>query len=304
MVVKMVILQKRQGQSNSKSRSEKFNPHPEEVASGFPIDPPRPSQAIEDGSIDTQGPLHKRASHSGPLAHRAVWAKAGKNLDDAPKVSTGADLSTLSSLVAARRSLLSEDRREKSGSSQPDVSKLIVRFPGSFKEASESTIQQDQKHQMQGAGRCTQKEDGRMTSKDPVLVSSWTYAVFLNKFSNQTSWVLETCLSLTSCIHTSSFLLYLETKISNPMVLYCFLTNLFDHQRSQVAMYFYNVWVNIYIVSWLYMLLLWEVEESTILNPETESSIYLLIYFFSFFCLPTTLCKNRSAYFILIHVFF
>ncbi|RVW71970.1 hypothetical protein CK203_052570 [Vitis vinifera] len=170
MVVKMVILQKRQGQSNSKSRSEKFNPHPEEVASGFPIDPPRPSQAIEDGSIDTQGPLHKRASHSGPLAHRAVWAKAGKNLDDAPKVSTGADLSTLSSLVAARRSLLSEDRREKSGSSQPDVSKLIVRFPGSFKEASESTIQQDQKHQMQGAGRCTQKEDGRMTSKDPVLL--------------------------------------------------------------------------------------------------------------------------------------
>ncbi|KAJ9671633.1 hypothetical protein PVL29_025371 [Vitis rotundifolia] len=251
----VLSMQKRQGQSNTKSRSEKFNPHPEEVASGFPIDPPRPSQAVEDGSIDTQGPLHKRASHSGPLVHRAVWAKAGKNLDDAPKVSTGADLSTMSSLVAARRSLLSEDRREKSGSSQPDVSKLIVRFPGSFKEASESTIQQDQRHQMQGAGRCTQKEDGRTSSKDPVLVSSWTYAVFLNKFSNQTSWVLETCLSLTSCIHTSSFLLYLETKISNPMVLYCFLTNLFDHQRSQVAMFFYNVWVNIYIVSWLYMLL-------------------------------------------------
>ncbi|XP_034678773.1 probable serine/threonine-protein kinase At1g54610 [Vitis riparia] len=166
----VLSMQKRQGQSNSKSRSEKFNPHPEEVASGFPIDPPRASQAIEDGSIDTQGPLHKRASHSGPLSHRAVWAKAGKNLDDAPKVSTGADLSTMSSLVAARRSLLSEDRREKSGSSQPDVSKLIVRFPGSFKEASESTIQQDQKHQMQGAGRCTQKEDGRTTSKDPVLL--------------------------------------------------------------------------------------------------------------------------------------
>ncbi|KAJ9671635.1 hypothetical protein PVL29_025371 [Vitis rotundifolia] len=166
----VLSMQKRQGQSNTKSRSEKFNPHPEEVASGFPIDPPRPSQAVEDGSIDTQGPLHKRASHSGPLVHRAVWAKAGKNLDDAPKVSTGADLSTMSSLVAARRSLLSEDRREKSGSSQPDVSKLIVRFPGSFKEASESTIQQDQRHQMQGAGRCTQKEDGRTSSKDPVLL--------------------------------------------------------------------------------------------------------------------------------------
>ncbi|RVW79359.1 putative serine/threonine-protein kinase [Vitis vinifera] len=166
----VLSMQKRQGQSNSKSRSEKFNPHPEEVASGFPIDPPRPSQAIEDGSIDTQGPLHKRASHSGPLAHRAVWAKAGKNLDDAPKVSTGADLSTLSSLVAARRSLLSEDRREKSGSSQPDVSKLIVRFPGSFKEASESTIQQIRSIKCRVPADVTQKEDGRMTSKDPVLL--------------------------------------------------------------------------------------------------------------------------------------
>lgn len=173
MVIKMFILQKRQGQSNSKSRSEKFNPHPEEVASGFPIDPPRPSQAVEDGSIDAQGPLHKRASHSGPLVHRAAWAKAGKNLDDAPKVSTGADLSTtMSNLVAARRSLLSEDRREKSGLTQPEMSKLIVRFPGSFKEASEPTIEQDQKHQIQGATRSTQKEDGRTNSKDPVLVSS------------------------------------------------------------------------------------------------------------------------------------
>ena len=172
MIMKMFILQKRQGQSNSKSRSEKFNPHPEEVASGFPIDPPRPSQAVEDGSMDTQGPLHKRASHSGPLVHRAAWTKAVKNLDDAPKVSIGADLPTMSSLVAARRSLLSEDRREKSGSSQSEVSKLIVRFPGSFKEPSGSTIQQDQKHQMQAAGRCTQKEDGRTSSKDPVLVSS------------------------------------------------------------------------------------------------------------------------------------
>ncbi|XVF78516.1 hypothetical protein PTKIN_Ptkin14bG0140400 [Pterospermum kingtungense] len=159
----VLSMQKRQGQSNSKSRSEKFNPHPEEVASGFPIDPPRPSQAVESNG-DAQGNHPKRASHSGPLAHRAAWAKSGKNLDDGPKMSTGADLSMMSGLVAARRSSLkSEDRRGKSGSSPSEAPKMIVRFPGSFKETSESFTQQDLKHNMQ------QKEDGS-NNKDPVLL--------------------------------------------------------------------------------------------------------------------------------------
>ncbi|XVF04226.1 hypothetical protein REPUB_Repub05bG0064100 [Reevesia pubescens] len=160
----VLSMQKRHGQPNSKSRSEKFNPHPEEVASGFPIDPPRPSQAVESNA-DAQGNHHKRASHSGPLAHRAAWAKSGKNLDDAPKISTGADLSMVSGLVAARRSsLMSEDCRERFGSSQSEAPKMIARFPGSFKEASESFIQQDPKHNAQ------QKEDGRSNNKDPVLL--------------------------------------------------------------------------------------------------------------------------------------
>lgn len=165
----VLSMQKRQSQSNSKSRSEKFNPHPEEVASGFPIDPPRPSQAVES-NIDPQGHQHKRASHSGPLAHRAAWAKAGRNPGDVPKVSSGADLSTMSGFVAARRSLLSEDQRERSGPSQQEVPKLMARFPGSFKEASESFVQQDQKHHSQGVGGSHQKEDGRMSNNDPVLV--------------------------------------------------------------------------------------------------------------------------------------
>ncbi|KAK4850290.1 hypothetical protein QYF36_005385 [Acer negundo] len=164
----VLSMQKRQNHSNSKSRSEKFNPHPEEVASGFPIDPPRPSQAIES-SADRQGHHPKRASHSGPLAHRAAWGKAGKNPDDAPKISIGGDLST-SGQVAARRSLLSEDRRERSGPSQSEVPKLIARFPGSFKEASESMIQQDQKHHSQGVAASHQKEDGRNSNKDPILL--------------------------------------------------------------------------------------------------------------------------------------
>lgn len=119
--------QKRQGQSNSKSRSEQFNPHPEEIASGFPIDPPRPSQAAEL-SINLKEHQHQRASHSGPLVHPASLANASRNLDDASEVSTGAELSNLSGSVAARRNLLSEYCRERSGSSQPEAPKLMARF--------------------------------------------------------------------------------------------------------------------------------------------------------------------------------
>ncbi|KAE9585190.1 hypothetical protein Lal_00018049 [Lupinus albus] len=161
----VVSMQKRQVLSNSQSRSEKFNPHPEEVASGFPIDPPRPSHAVEV-SVDPQAHQHKRASHSGPLTHRAAWAKTGKNQDDAPKISMGGDLSTMSGLVAARRSMLSDDRRERSGSSQLEAPKLVSRFPGSFKEASEPLMQQDQKHHP----HAPQKEEGRGSNKDPILV--------------------------------------------------------------------------------------------------------------------------------------
>ncbi|PSS16179.1 Serine/threonine-protein kinase [Actinidia chinensis var. chinensis] len=159
-------MQKRQGHGNSKSRSEMFNPNQEEVASGFPIDPPRPSQVVEEASMDSHEQVHKRASHSGPLVHRAAWSKAGKNMDEAPKISNGSDLSTVSSLVAARRSTLSEDHREKPGPSQQDVLKLITRFPGSFKESSETLLKQDQKVHMQSH----QNEDGRTSSKDPVLL--------------------------------------------------------------------------------------------------------------------------------------
>ncbi|KAG6793834.1 hypothetical protein POTOM_003058 [Populus tomentosa] len=165
----VLSIQKRHGRPNSKSRSEKFNPHPEEVASGFPIDPPRPSQAAES-NMDPQGHQHKRASHSGPLSHRAAWAKAGRNPDDAPKIYTGADLSTISSLEAVRRSLLSEDHRERSGLSQPEVPKLMARFPGSFKETLESFAQQDPKHLSQGVAGSLQKEGVRNNSKDPVLL--------------------------------------------------------------------------------------------------------------------------------------
>uniref|UniRef100_A0A2P2M014 Protein kinase domain-containing protein n=2 Tax=Rhizophora mucronata TaxID=61149 RepID=A0A2P2M014_RHIMU len=164
----VLSLQKRQGHPNSKSRSEKFNPHPEEVASGFPIDPPRQSQAVESKK-DSQSNQPKRAFHSGPLAHRTAWAKAGRNPDDAPKLSSGADLSTMSRIVAAR-SFLTEERKESPRTSQKEVPKLMTMFPGSFKEASESLTQQDQEHQSHCVAGSHKKEDGRTGNKDPVLV--------------------------------------------------------------------------------------------------------------------------------------
>ncbi|GFP79680.1 probable serine/threonine-protein kinase at1g09600 [Phtheirospermum japonicum] len=131
---------------NSKSRSEMFNSHPDETASGFPIDPPRPSQSVEEPTNDPEGTIHSRGSHSGPLVNRAAWAKSGKTIEDAPKSLAVAELSAVSGLVAARRSMLTEDRREISYS-QHDLPKLMSRFPGSFKEASNSTMRRDEKNQ-------------------------------------------------------------------------------------------------------------------------------------------------------------
>ncbi|GAB2277958.1 hypothetical protein Dimus_012656 [Dionaea muscipula] len=64
----LISMQKRLAQSNSKSRNEKFNPHLEESASGFPMEPPRPSQTIEEG-LNTQGNKDKRNSSS----RSSIW---------------------------------------------------------------------------------------------------------------------------------------------------------------------------------------------------------------------------------------
>lgn len=71
--------------------------------------------------------------------------------------------------------MLSDDRRECSGSSQVEAPKLITRFPGSFKEASESLGQQNQnqKHHV----HASQKEEGKGSNKDPNLVSSPTFSL-------------------------------------------------------------------------------------------------------------------------------
>ncbi|XP_010545831.1 PREDICTED: probable serine/threonine-protein kinase At1g54610 [Tarenaya hassleriana] len=132
-------MQKRQGQSTSRSRSEKFNPHPEEVASGFPIDPPRPLQTSES-KADSQGIPHKRASHSGPLARRS--ASATRNYDDSHKASAA-----MPGLAAARTS-----------GSQQETVRGMARLSGSFKGAVEISAESNQRN------------DGRSNKQDPILM--------------------------------------------------------------------------------------------------------------------------------------
>ncbi|CAA0815979.1 Protein kinase superfamily protein [Striga hermonthica] len=142
-------MQKRRSQSNSRSRSEMFSSHPEEAASGFPIDPPRPSH-LAGQSNET----HIRGSHSGPLANRA---KSEKPIEDDPKPSS----------VAARRSIMLSGEHEEKLSSRHDFPKLMSRFPGSFKEVTNAILRRDGKNFVNADSRPC--EDERV-GKDPVLL--------------------------------------------------------------------------------------------------------------------------------------
>ncbi|XP_020572672.1 probable serine/threonine-protein kinase At1g54610 [Phalaenopsis equestris] len=100
-----VSIKKWKNQGNSKSRSEKFKPNQEEVASGFLIEPPQPTRVLEAAELSHGDYTHK-ISHSGPLVNRGQWASARKNDAAALKLSSAANsanLSSLSGLVAARR---------------------------------------------------------------------------------------------------------------------------------------------------------------------------------------------------------
>ncbi|XP_057507087.1 probable serine/threonine-protein kinase At1g54610 isoform X1 [Actinidia eriantha] len=154
-------MQKRHGNSNTQSRSEVFNPYQDEAASGFPIDPPRRTQYVKDGDRDSSDQNSRRASHSGPLI--PGWTKTGKKYEDISIISTRADLSTLSGLVATRT--LSEDCRDKLGPSQQESINQIARTSESL-EVSGSMKNNDRKHAINSS---RQIEKGRASTKEPVL---------------------------------------------------------------------------------------------------------------------------------------
>ncbi|KAI3928170.1 hypothetical protein MKW98_023771 [Papaver atlanticum] len=158
----VLSIQKRQGYLSTKSRSEKFNPHQQEVASGFPREPPRQSQASEGKRQDQQG-IHKRASHSGPLVHQTAWAK--KNQDEAPKVLSGTKISALSGLVAAKRS---DEHIQKYDSSNSEALNLTRQFQRFFGDVPDGTIKQEENHGF-GLHGTHQKGSGMNTRKDQDL---------------------------------------------------------------------------------------------------------------------------------------
>nr|QYW07107.1 cyclin-dependent kinase like 8 [Dimocarpus longan] len=127
----MVATMQRRSLTNTKARNEMlFIPYKD---SALVIDPPRQSQAVKEVSRDFLEHQRKKVSHSGPLVHQPTWAKLGKGHDHHSVVSTRANLSTLSGLVASR-TVLPDDCREKSGPSQPGAAKPVGRSQASYSE--------------------------------------------------------------------------------------------------------------------------------------------------------------------------
>ncbi|KAG6523521.1 hypothetical protein ZIOFF_013382 [Zingiber officinale] len=93
---------------SKRSRSEKFDPRQEDIASGFPIEPPQVAPVLEVAE-EPQKQLCNRSFHSGPLVHRSQLPKAWKNAENLPKIFAAADLSGLPEPATGRRKVLSDD---------------------------------------------------------------------------------------------------------------------------------------------------------------------------------------------------
>ncbi|KAI3457241.1 hypothetical protein Pfo_013904 [Paulownia fortunei] len=156
---------RRHGHVNPKSRSELFNPHKEEAASGFPIDPPRPAQGLKEMSKDHLQNPPQRVSHSVPLAPGVGWTLSGRKNNDTSIVSTRNDLSTISGLVASR-ALSSVESRDKLISSHVEATNQIGRLSESF---GDPMRKQDRRRQAQIYSGSQQAENGRISIKETVM---------------------------------------------------------------------------------------------------------------------------------------
>lgn len=156
----------RQPKSNNESISEQFNSH-KEPASGFPIYPPIPPQAVIETCKDHPEHLSERFSHSGPLAPGIQWANSGKKYDDISIGSIRANLSKLSGLIAPRSSLPG-DSQDRLGVSSMDSANEIE-MPVELLEA--AVRNQDQKHYAQNFSGSRHIESRKPSAKEPALVS-------------------------------------------------------------------------------------------------------------------------------------
>uniref|UniRef100_A0A0E0BYQ3 [RNA-polymerase]-subunit kinase n=1 Tax=Oryza meridionalis TaxID=40149 RepID=A0A0E0BYQ3_9ORYZ len=100
-------LQKRQNQVNAKSRSEMFNPSKEDSASGFPIEPPRPTHPAESSQDSKR--VYTRTFHSGPLVNQNNPSKAGRSENGDIHLSGVANASDFCVVVSTRSNIHSDN---------------------------------------------------------------------------------------------------------------------------------------------------------------------------------------------------
>ncbi|XP_073312251.1 probable serine/threonine-protein kinase At1g54610 [Primulina huaijiensis] len=157
-------MQRRRDHPNSKSRSEMFDSQEEEAASGFPIDTRQPVQGMIETSKDHPQKCPERYSHSGPLAPGVGWTYSGRKNDDISTGSTRSDLSALSGLVASRAFATAESRDE--WASHAEAASQAGRLSESFGDPARK---QDRKHPRRIFSGTRQIENGRASTKEPVI---------------------------------------------------------------------------------------------------------------------------------------
>ncbi|KAK8519127.1 hypothetical protein V6N12_012354 [Hibiscus sabdariffa] len=157
--------QGKQHHPNLKSSSQMLNTGKADAFSGILFDPPPVKQipAAKEGSRDFPEHNRKKILHSGPLVHGNVFRKPGKE-HDLPMVSSKANLSKLSGLVAARTSA-SEDHRQKPGALTVEAVNQAVMPRTSFSEF-ESAMKQDVRRHVPKTVESQLPEGGRACSKE------------------------------------------------------------------------------------------------------------------------------------------
>lgn len=121
---------------------------------------------------DPQGHYSRRSSHSGPLVNRSQWTKARKIGDGTPKITATENSTSLSSSVAARGDLLSNNGCEKTaGQSQVVAPSRPLSESGN--NPSDNSRKYDQLFHMHVSAGSQQREDDRSSNMDQHTVSSW-----------------------------------------------------------------------------------------------------------------------------------
>ncbi|KAK5836960.1 probable serine/threonine-protein kinase At1g54610 [Gossypium arboreum] len=156
--------QRRQPHPNLKSRSQMLNSRNADGFSGLLINPPKQTPTAKENGRDFLEYNRKKVSHSGPLIYGAAFGKSGKEPDDLTRLSSRANLSKLSGLVATR-TLAPEDQRSGPLTSEPV--NQAGRSRRSFHEL-ESAGKRDVRHHMPKTTESPQTAGGRACIKEPM----------------------------------------------------------------------------------------------------------------------------------------